>query len=146
LDCPGKYTVQVATFKGKVIIKQDEIREIERGKPMQGELADAAKKADTLTRALRMKGFEAYQFHDRYASIVTVGNFDSMGLPQPDGKIEINPGIHRIMKTFGAKQTAVPGTGQQVTPLNTLVGIPFDIQPIPVQVPKRPVSVALRSH
>ena len=25
LDCPGKYTVQVATFKGEVIIKQDEI-------------------------------------------------------------------------------------------------------------------------
>ena len=31
LDCPGKYTVQVATFKGQVIIKQDEIKAIENG-------------------------------------------------------------------------------------------------------------------
>ena len=65
LDCPGKYTVQVATFKGKVIIQQNEIRAIEDGKPMESELAEAAQKADKLARALRMKGYEAYQFHDR---------------------------------------------------------------------------------
>ena len=102
LDCPGKYTVQVATFKGKVIIKQEEIKAIEEGKQMESELAQAAKKADTLTRALRMKGYEAYQFHDRYASIVTVGGFDSVGTPRPDGQTEINPEIHKIMTTFGA--------------------------------------------
>ena len=56
LDCPGKYTVQVATFKGHVLIKQDEIKAIEDGsKQMKGELAEAAKKADKLTKALRMK-------------------------------------------------------------------------------------------
>ena len=36
LDCPGKFTVQVATFKGKVVIKQEEIRDIEEGQERCG--------------------------------------------------------------------------------------------------------------
>jgi hypothetical protein len=147
LDCPGKYTVQVATFKGQVIIKQDEIKAIQNGdKEMKGELAQAAAKADKLARALRLKGYEAYQFHDHYASIVTIGSFNSVGTPRSDGRIEINPEIHKIMKTFGAESTTLPGQAMPVTPLKTLVGIPFDIQAIPVQVPKRSISTALRNE
>ena len=146
LDCPGKYTVQVATFKGQVIIKQDEIKAIQEGKEMKSELAAAAEKADRLTEALRMKGYEAYQFHDRYASIVTVGSFNSVGTPRPDGRIEINPEIHKIMKTFGAEATILPGQTTPVTPLKSLIGIPFDIQPMPVEVPKRSISMAMRSR
>jgi len=153
LECPGKYTVQVATFKGKVIIKQDEIKAIEDGKQMESELAVAAKKADELTRALRMKGYDAYQFHDRYASIVTVGSFDSVGTPRADGRIEINPEMHRVMTTFGADpqagaelQDALKASGLDkqtlAMPVKSLLGIPFDIQPIPVQAPKRPISFA----
>ena len=156
LDCPGKYTVQVATFKGKVVLKQSEIRAIENGKAeLKGELASAAVKADELTRALRMKGYEAYQFHDRYASIVTVGSFNSVGMPRSDGRIEIDPRIHRIIKIFGPDHKASRGlqnalkaqglAGQTLaTPVKNLIGIPFDIQPIPVEVPKRPISTALR--
>lgn len=153
LDCPGKYTVQVATFTGKVIIKQDEIQAVQQGKEMQSELAEAAKKADALARALRMKGYEAYQFHDRYASIVTVGSFQSVGSPRNDGRTEINPEVHKIMTTFGADpkqgeklQGALKASGMDkqtmAMPVKSLVGIPFDIQPIPVMVPKRPVSLA----
>jgi len=145
LDCPGKYTVQVATFKGEVIIKQDEIKAIQEGhKQMKSGLAEAADKAHRLAKALRMKGYEAYEFHDRNASIVTVGSFNSVGTPRTDGRTEINPEIHRIMKTFGAESTTLPGQTVPVTPLKSLVGIPFDIQPIPVQVPKRSISTALR--
>lgn len=147
LDCPGKYTVQVATFKGQVIIKQDEIKAIQNGdREMKGELAKAAEKADKLTKALRVKGYEAYQFHDHYASIVTVGSFDSVGTPRSDGKTEINPEIHKIMNTFGAKPTTLPGQTTPVTPLRTLVGIPFDIQSIPVEAPKRSFSTAMRNR
>ena len=138
LKCPGKFTVQVATFKGQVFIEPSEIAEIERGKQMKSSLADAAMKAHRLTEALRLKGWEAYEFHDRYASIVTVGSFNSMGTPRADGKVEINPRIHSIMQTFGAQ----PASGMLVgvTPLKSLVGIPFDVQPIPVQVPKRSIG------
>jgi hypothetical protein len=145
LDCPGKFTVQVATFKGNVIIKQDEIQAVKNGdKEMKSELEEAAEKAHCLAKALRMNGYEAYEFHDRYASIVTVGSFNSTGTPLPDGRIEINPTIHTIMKVFGAGSTTLPGQTTPVTPLKTFVGIPFDIQPIPVQVPKRSISMAMR--
>ena len=35
LDCPGKYTVQIAHFTGNVVINQREIAAIENGKQMQ---------------------------------------------------------------------------------------------------------------
>jgi hypothetical protein len=135
----------VATFKGQVIIKADEIKDIQDGKkPMKSQLAEAAEKAHLLAKELRMKGYEAYEFHDRYASIVTVGNFESVGTPRPDGRTEINPSIYKIMKTFGAESKTLPGQTTPVTPLKTLRGIPFDIQPIPVQVPKRSISMAMQ--
>jgi len=140
LDCPGKYSVQVACFKGNVIIKQDEIKAVENGKRVKSKLAEAAMKAHQLTEALRVKGWEAFEFHDRQASIVTVGSFDSVGAPRADGRIEINPKIHTIMQTFGADRTNMPGLTSGATAVKSLVGIPFDIQPMPVQVPKRSIS------
>ena len=141
LDCPGKYTVQVAHFMGKVTIDQREIQRIERGEEMEsGSLAKAAEKAHELTEALRDKGYEAYEFHDRYASIVTVGSFDSVGTPRVDGKIEINPQVHRIIEFFRAKPQKLPGNRDGQLMAQTLVGIGFDIQPIPVEVPKRSIS------
>ena len=138
LECPGEYTVQVATFKGTVIIDQRKIQEVERGKKVSDALADAALKAHQLTEALRLKGWDAYEFHDRHASIVTVGSFNSVGTPRADARIEINPRIHSIMQTFGAQP--VPGAPTGATSFKSLVGIPFDVQPIPVQVPRRSIS------
>ena len=135
LDCPGKYTVQVAHFMGRTTIDQREIQRIEAGGEVEGTgLAKAAEKAHQLTEALRDKGYEAYEFHDRYASIVTVGSFDSVGTPRRDGKIEINPQVHQYIELFRAK----PINGQLMA--QTLIGIGFDIQPIPVEVPKRSIS------
>ncbi len=147
LECPGKYSVQVATFKGQVIIKQSEIEAIEKGdKQFNSSLAEAAMKAHQLTEALRMKGYEAYEFHDLNASIVTVGSFDSVGLPRADGKIEINPKIHKIMQTFGAQPLDLTNKLPKDTiPMSCkkMVGIDFDIQPIPVIVPKKSISAAM---
>ena len=144
LNCPGKYTVQVAHFTGEVIINQSEIRAIETGAKAGPEstkqgLAGAAEKAHKLTDALRMKGYEAYEFHDRYASLVTVGSFDSVGTPRADGKIEINPMVHQIIDVFRAKSLDVAGQPGPLQP-RSLVGIYFDVQPIPVEVPKRSIS------
>ena len=140
LDCPGKYTVQVAHFTGKVVMDQGDIRAIEEGRRMKSKLVEAGEKAEKLTEALRIKGYEAYVFHDRYASLVTVGSFDSVGAPRPDGKIEINPKIHAIMKTFGAAQPSTPGAASGGIQRKKLVGIQFDVQPIPVEVPRRSIS------
>ena len=144
LNCPGKYTVQVAHFTGEVIINQSEIRAIETGAMAGPEttkqgLAKAAEKAHELTEALRIKGWEAYEFHDLNASLVTVGSFDSVGTPRPDGKIEINPQVHRIIDVFRAQPLNAIGEAGAMQP-RSLVGIFFDVQPIPVEVPKRSIS------
>ncbi len=144
LDCPGKYSVQVARFSGEVILNQSEIRAIESGAKAGPEstkqtLATAAEKAHELTEALRVKGWEAYEFHDRNYSQVTVGHFDEVGTPSPDGIVVNNPQVNRIIEVFRAKTVGVPGAPGAIEP-KSLVGIFFDALPIPVEVPKRSIS------
>jgi hypothetical protein len=144
LKCRGKYTVQVAHFTGEVIINQQDIQAIENGSKAGPEstnqgLAAAAKQAHELTEALRIKGYDAYEFHDINASLVTVGSFDSVGTPRQDGKIEINPMVKQILDVFRAESVNVAGKPGAMR-LRHLVGIYFDAQPIPVEVPKRSIS------
>jgi hypothetical protein len=141
LDCPGAYTVKVATFTGHAVILDKKRQEaIERGEMPKSYLEEAAKNAHLLTEALRKKGWEAYEYHDRNSSIVTVGSFTTVGSKRADGKIEINPQIHKIMKTFGAETKLEPGKPAQVGEPKKLAGIPFDVQPVPVEVPKMGIS------
>jgi len=146
LKCPGKYTVQVATFKGQVFINPKDIKDVKDGKKkITDGLVAAANKATLLTEALRIKGYEAYEFHDRNASIVTVGSFNSVGTPLPDGRIELNPKILAIMKTFGAKPVSdqIGNADSLNMAVKSLAGINFDVQPIPVQAPKVSLSASL---
>jgi hypothetical protein len=106
LECPGKYTVQIATFKGNAVIKQNDIQDIQQGrKEMKSQLAIAAQKAHDLTTYLREKGYEAYQFHDRFSSVVTVGSFNSPGRMMAEGQFEIDPGIKQVIDFFRAKDS-----------------------------------------
>ena len=73
---------------------------------------------------------------------MTVGGFSSVGNRREDGKIEINPAIHTIMRTFGADTTVEPGKMPEVGKPKKLAGIPFDVQPVPVEVPRRTLSSA----
>lgn len=152
LDCPGKYTVQVAHFTGKVVLDQNEIRKITAGaKGIDSQLADAAEKAHYLTRALRKAGFEAYEFHDHMASIVTVGNFESVGTPRADGKTEINPAVFEIMKRFGSAYDNGSATDAKsgaivakVWKLEDGTKVSLDPNPIPVEVPRRSIAADYR--
>lgn len=138
LDCPGKYTVMVAHFTGrsKVVISQKDMEKelsiLNRTKAEDSPLVEAAERAHNLTVALRKQGIEAYEFHDRSASIVTVGSFASYGNQGQDGTIELDPRILKIIEQYKAKS----GAPQQ------LAGIAFDVQPKVVQIPKRPVTAA----
>jgi len=146
LNCKNKYTVKVATFTGQVVIDQKKIEEIESGKHFESTLDLAARKAHLLTEALRQEGVEAYEFHDRYQSIVTIGGFDSVGTPRADGKIEINPAMHRVIQTYGADTTMAPGQTQpsvgkpKTRQLAKGVRAVFDISPVPVEVPRRSIA------
>ncbi|UUO05538.1 hypothetical protein M4951_19445 [Blastopirellula sp. J2-11] len=137
LDCEGKYSVRVATFSGATEVDAKKIAEIEKKNDLsRTRLADAAEKAERLTARLRKQGVPAYVFHDRSESMVTVGSFDSVGTERADGKMEINPQINRIINDFRA--TPEPGTANFKP--KTIDGVPFDVQPVPVTVPKRSVG------
>ena len=160
LDCPGKFTVRVATFKGNAVIKPEEIRAIEdNSQEMKSGLPAAAEKAHAMTLALREKGYDAYQFHDRYGSIVSVGSFNSVGTQQPDGQISFSQQVLDVVKFFGPngkvetpesvqKTVRASGLDNQVSAMrfNGILHIPYDVQPTPVQVPKRSLSMALRGE
>jgi hypothetical protein len=161
----------VATFKGAEVIAPNQIQAIQDGREkMAGQLAEAAQKADKLATALRMKHWEAYQYHTRYSSIVTVGSFDSPGTPRQDGQIEPSPEIRQIIQVFMAESgdpfasdphndhygmvqklgdtLKSQGLAPQAMPTRPkyCVGIPFDILPAAIPVPKRPMSMSLRSE
>jgi hypothetical protein len=142
LKCQAKYSVKVATFGGATISIPKEVMAIEKGeKKMKSRLEMAAISAHNLTIALRSKGYEAYEFHDHGASFVTVGGFEFVGTPRADGKIEINPAIHEMYDLFGAGVTNAGG--RSVTnPAKTLAGIPFDVQPVAIEVPRATLSSA----
>ena len=144
LNCPGNFTVRVATFRGDTTWNLKEIEKATKTSMFSvgvsdSKLAQGAFKARKLVTALRKRGVEAYQFHDRHESIVSVGSFKTVGSRRTDGRIEINPDVHRVMKTYGAHQQNLPGLPGAMSP-RKLDGIPFDPQPIPVQVPKQSVA------
>lgn len=141
LKNPKKYTVRVASFRGVDTFKP---AEFERLTTSGGEskIDQAARKANQLCAALRKKGVEAYEFHDRTESIVTIGSFDSVGTERADGKIEINPAVHRLIQDYSAQQVPLPGSGQMGLSPRTEAGIPFDAQPLPVEVPRQSLAAA----
>ncbi len=143
LDCPGKFTVRVATFRGNVVIDQQKVREIEETGRMKSLLEQAAVRAHRLTEALRDQGVEAYEFHDRHESIVTVGSFEWIGRPRADGKQEMNPAVLQVIQQYAPTQRPlVDPSGRSVAGLQPkkLAGIPFDVQPWPVEVPMRSIA------
>ena len=80
---------------------------------------------------------------------MTIGSFNTVGTPRTDGKTEINPQIHEIMKTFGPDPSSMPndgganGLGQksvQVTIDKEKKSVLLDVQPIPVEVPRRSIG------
>ncbi len=129
LDCPGNYTVQVATFRGKTVLQTSAENADQasaskkqsfwnrRKQVEDNPLVEAAENAHLLAKELRAHGFEAYEFHDRTESIVTIGSFAQAGTRLADGRALVAPGIQRIIETFGAAYN---------TPADPLTGIGND--------------------
>ena len=146
LNCQKKYTLRIATFTGKVEITQDRIQNILDGKDTFSDkfsdLELGGRAAARLAAALRAKGYEAYEFHERSASYVTVGGFDDIGYELPNGMTELRPEIVDLMNRFRAKP-ADPSRIQRgaVASISyepvTILGIECDPQPQIIEVPKR---------
>ncbi|MCA9230938.1 MAG: hypothetical protein KDA57_09820 [Planctomycetales bacterium] len=173
MKCPGRYSIRVATFQGRTSLQASDEADSNaktRRASKDDPLVVAGEKAHLLTVALREKGWEAYEFHDRNESYVAVGSFDS-GQTLPDGRITLDSRDAQIIyNTFGAtspnsvfnrpapreSRILEERSKQQFMSMfqNNLgqvsegfhpkqfVGIPMDIIPQPVQVPRRSISSA----
>ena len=108
LDCPGKYSVRVATFRGKTLINSSKIKSAlddlswrkRNNKKIESELVICANKANMLTKALRAEGVEAWEFHDREESYVCVGSFDWLKKVDASGNEVQNPGIRNTILAY----------------------------------------------
>lgn len=126
IDNPGKYSIQVATFTGRSVTPvanssladhpEDFDLRLQSGRDattgmMRANLGDISEDAAQLAKALRTlktekfpRGVEAWVYHDRFESIVTVGSFDNPN----------DPRIAQLIQAFGAKTVKDPTTGQDV--------------------------------
>ncbi|MDA0591298.1 MAG: hypothetical protein O2820_24545 [Planctomycetota bacterium] len=89
----GKYTLTIATFTGrsKTGVGESRMREIAETFTVSEALDSAAERAWKVAKMLREghfegqqsgRTFEAYVFHDRYKSVVTVGSFETPNDPR----------------------------------------------------------------
>ena len=140
LNNPGQYTVRVATFRGASTMNLEEIKR--QGQGLPSKLEEAAINAHRMTEALRQRGVEAYLFHDRQESIVTIGSFASKGKLLPDGSLDLDPRILQLMNEYGPEKKALPGRSQVGVVPKKIRGIAFDVQPMPIEVPKQSVAAA----
>ena len=101
LGIDGRYTVKVATFRGRGTLlgaTQARSKGTRRKQDAADPLVEAAENAHLLCEAMREAGWDAYEFHDRDESWVSVGSFervtDASGAPLAD--------VAEIVRTFGA--------------------------------------------
>ena len=140
LDCPGRFTVRVASFYGQSATDFSGGQKFKMDKT-RNSLDVAAEQANKLTIALRKQGAEAYQFHDRYGSYVTVGSFEDIGRNDANNQFQYNPAMTAIMSRYCGYQyldARDPRTGAvtKKQSLKSLEKIPFDVEGKPISVPK----------
>ncbi len=122
-----KYTLVVASFTGKKVTpiagSKYAGEESKFTQAIENSVKDrsaynlnrAGEDAEQLAKALREgqgdKRYEAYVYHDRYQSLVTVGGFDSPN----------DPAIQNLMQHFCAKKKRDPTNNQEVMVAETLM-------------------------
>lgn len=143
LDCEARYTVVVRTFEGlsTTMIGGKTKNELN---PDKDRLDAGMAMANKMVTALRKKGVEAYEFHDRTRSLVTIGSFDSLGTNSRNG-FQYTPEIQRVIQEYSAnEQVGKDPNGNYVRYVNNIDKIPFDVRPYPIAVP-RPTKRSLYS-
>ena len=145
LKCPKSFTVRVASFQGNAATNFSGTTAESKGNAVTDKLDYAAEKANRLTTALRAKDVEAYEYHDRYASYVTIGSFDELGKPLPSGEFQYHPDILAILEKWCGyrmvdAQDPTTKARTKIQSLNSLEKIPFDIEGKPMAVPRAETS------
>lgn len=148
LKNPGKYTLVVATFAGNTVTqvghrepdKAMKLFEKQFGNGLDKSAYDAWQFAEALRDARKLgydQNYEAYVFHDRYSSVVTIGSFDNPN----------DPRMRKLAQLFAAKSRLHKGKTAQVAEIFTVPRNPgpgrqadkvwmFDPAPRRMEVPK----------
>ncbi len=117
--CPGKYTIQVAEFAGRkqmVSEKQPE-KAFSFFELQHSPLAKAADDAERLAESLakdkdvRQTGYVPYVFHDRYASRVYMGAFNSPNDPAASRLRDDLLKLSFVLNTKGVADVAIVPAG-----------------------------------
>ncbi len=101
LDCKSRFTVRVATFRGLENVVIGNSKSKSDSDAVTESLEAAAQNAHLAASVLRKAGYEAYEFHDRNMSIVTVGGFENLGNADAQGRFSYDPAIAKVMREFG---------------------------------------------
>lgn len=131
----GKFTVVVRTFEGlsTTVIGGRTKNDIV---PSKDRLDASMALANQMVTALRKKGVEAYEFHDRTKSLVTIGSYDSLGQDGARG-FQYLPEIQNVMKEYsGTQRVGLDLNKNMVSYTHNIEKIPFDVSPYPIAVPK----------
>ncbi len=145
------YTVRIATFSGDTVMKKTSDQSAD---DLNSRLQYAGMRAAALCEALRNSGVEAWEFHDRDCSFVTVGSFDQYGKLQKDGHTELDPQVAAIMKKYGGELVNEPGGDSKYRAYTIVVDVPdpssgaakpkkrrmslaCDLRPVIIVVPQR---------
>ena len=145
------------TFRGAAAYSEKNF--VESVTKTQGDspLDKATKDAMLVVAKLRKEGAEAYVFHDRHESLVTVGSFNEIGTEMPDGHIELPRGIAKVIREFEPKKTSnldqlskgqvamVPRT-VEVTSDRKTYNVPLDVSPRLIQVPRESIADVYRQR
>lgn len=118
--CPGKYSLVVAQFRGKTLtqVAGTKSEDLGRRVELSDSLDDAAKKAWELCQILRNReNAEAYVWHTRTRSVVTVGGFDGPN----------DPAAARLARRYGATAPAAAVAGQASGPQARTITVPKDV-------------------
>ena len=136
LDNPGKFTVVVRSFDGNSTTDFGNGAQVSQLKSNPERLNKGAETAHRMVTALRDKGIPAYEFHDRYRSIVTIGEFERLGREGADGNFQYATEILQTMQKYSADQSMGQAAHGTKIKANHIDGIPFDLNPHPIAVPR----------
>lgn len=106
VENPGKYSLIVASFYGNSQIKPAAFKDFDRSQKINKNISleNAALESQQLCAVMRNQGYEAYVYHERFRSIVTVGSFKSKSDPQ----------IAKLKEMYKAKYKRNEKTGEDV--------------------------------
>jgi len=152
LKCKGKYSVRVATFRGRSYVNDKEIKKektlfqrLMTGRSKKSNEIEpldlAAMNAEHLALQLSSGTSDVYTYHDRGSSFVSVGSFD-WAVKEINGRKVVNPKVQRVIDYFKAQEikSNIPGVPnyyktKKFKSFEKGKLADFDIVPVAVEVP-----------